>query len=154
EQAFHEEHYAEAAKFYHLYLIQHPEDLEARIGWGKSLDKKPGRTADDIRQAFDNFQFVFGAEPEQDDIRPRQVDLALETRQPHEAIIHIQKLLDGSHKNDGRLEQLLAMCYVLRGDNDQAIRYYEKAIDHDPLTLTSYIQLANLYLTRRKEPAK
>jgi tetratricopeptide (TPR) repeat protein len=154
DQALHDERYAEAAKFYHLYLIQHSEDLDARIGWGKALDKKPSRTADDVRQAFEIFQFVLAAEPEHDDIRRRQVDLALETRQPNEAIVHIQKLLEGSHKNDGLLEQLLAMCYVFRGEDDQAIRYYEKAIDHDPLTLTSYIQLANLYLTRRKEPAK
>jgi tetratricopeptide (TPR) repeat protein len=154
DQALREEHFADAAKFYHYYLIQHPEDLEARIGWGKALDKKPARTADDVRQAFENFQFVLGAEPNHDDIRRRQVDLALETRQPNEAIVHIQALLNGSQKNDGVLEQQLAMCYVLRGEDDQAIRYYEKAIEHDPLRLTGYIQLANLYLNRRKEPAK
>jgi cellulose synthase operon protein C len=154
DQALHEERYEEAAKFFHLYLIQHPEDIEARIGWGKALDKKPAKTFEDMRQAFENFQFVLGLEPDHDDIRRRQVDLALETRQPNEAIVHIQKLLAGSRKNDGPLEQLLALCYVLRGEDDQAVTYYEKAIDHDPLHLTSYVQLANLYLTRRKEAAK
>lgn len=154
DQAFQEQRYEEAAKYYHLYLRQHPDDIQARISWGKALDKRTTRTVEDVRLIYENFQFVLGAEPGHDDLRRRQVDLALETRQPNEAIVHIQRLLDGSHKNDGELEQLLASCYVIRGEDDQAVAYYEKAIEHAPLHLPSYVQLMSLYLTRRKEPAK
>src|SRR5262249_39800144 len=138
----------------YLYLIQHPEDISARIGWGHALDKKPSKTFEDKRQAFENFQVVLGVEPDHDDIRRQQVDLALETRQPNEAMVHIQKLFDGKHKNDGELQQLLAHCYVIRGEDDQAVTYYEKAIEHDPFHLASYSELATLYLSRRKEPGK
>jgi tetratricopeptide (TPR) repeat protein len=154
EQARENGQYKEAAKYYHLYLLQHPEDIEARIGWGQALDKEPSKTLDDLRQAYENFQVVLGVEPEHDDIRRRQVDLALETGQPNEAMIHIQTLLDGKQKNDGILEQLLAQCYMMRGEDNQAVTYYEKSLEHAPFHLPTYIQLATLYLARRKEPAK
>src|SRR5439155_26725034 len=96
----------------------------------------------------------------QDDIRRRQVDLALELGQRvdrtyvGEAMVHIQKLLDGSRKNNGVLEQLLARCYVIRSEDDQAVTFYEKAIEHDRHHLDSYSELALLYLARRRDPVK
>src|SRR5207302_7167961 len=88
DQASREGRYDDAAKFYYLYLKQHPDDLEARIGRGEALDKKPAKSMRDVQEAFENFQYVLRWEFDdedmrrrQDDIRRRQVDLALELGQ-------------------------------------------------------------------------
>ncbi|HLJ94379.1 MAG TPA: tetratricopeptide repeat protein, partial [Gemmataceae bacterium] len=172
QQAFDDGRYDDAARFYYLYLKQHPDDIEARIGRGEALDKKPSKTLGDRKEAFENFQYVLrwdADDPDmrrrQDEIRRRQVDLAFDllTLEPrnaehrNQAMAHIRKLLDpqtGTHKNDGVLEQLLALCYALGGEDDQAVTYYEKAMDHAPHHLASYSQFANYLLTRRKDPLK
>ncbi len=172
-QAFDDGRYDDAAKFYYLYLKQHPDDIEARIGRAEALDKNPSKTLNDRKEAFDNFDYVLRWEADdqdmrrrQDGIRRRQVDLALEllaleprTAGEHrnQATAHIRKLLDaekGSHKNDGVLEQLLAYCYVIGGEDDQAVTFYEKAIEHAPHHIASYSQLATFYLVRRKDPVR
>jgi tetratricopeptide (TPR) repeat protein len=154
DQAYEEGRYLDAAKYYHLYLIQHPDDVKARIGCGQALDKKSPQTRADQVAAFENFDSVLRLEPDHDDIRRRQVDLALAIGERDVAMGHIKKLLDGSRKNDGELEQLLALCHAVRNEDAEAVKDYLLAIEHAPRHLPSYVQLANVYLTRTKERSK
>jgi tetratricopeptide (TPR) repeat protein len=153
-QAFDEARFGEAAKYYYLYLIQHPDDIEARIGRAEALDKKSPKSLGDRKAVFDNFEYVLRLQPERDDIRRRQVDLALSIGERDLAMTHIQKLLEGNRKDDGELEQLQGLCYAVAKDDIQAEKSYELAIKHAPQHLASYVQLANLYLTRVHNPVK
>src|SRR5262245_31277803 len=71
-QAFQEERYDVAAKYYYQYLIQHPDDVEARISRGQALDKKAPNDLGARKEAFNNFEYVLWRDPEQEEIRRRQ----------------------------------------------------------------------------------
>ena len=147
-QAFEAQRFEEAAKFYYLFLIQHPDDVEARLGRGQALDKLPRKDLSNRKAVFDNFEYVLRLQPEQEDIRRREVDVALSVGERDVAMAHIETLLKGKYKNDGVLEQLLALCQAIGKDYSAAKENYESAIEHAPHHLVSYVQLANLYLTR------
>src|SRR5262249_35147328 len=120
----------------------------------ESLEAKPQRTLREQREIHGIYEDVLRQAPNRHDIRRRQAKVALTLGRYGDAIEHINRLLTEASAEDSELEHLLASCYVLKNDDEQAVEWYQKAIEHDPKQVTSYVALAEILRTRLKDPAR
>lgn len=97
--------------------------------------------AGQLGQAYRSFEQSLFRNPRQDDIRHRQVELALGLRRYAEARQHIDALLP-SRPQDGRLRQWRADCEVGLAHFETAEKFYKEAIETDPGLVEAYARRA------------
>ena len=67
-----------------------------------------------------------------------------------DALVFVNALLEVDGKNDGALF-IKALAYDKLGKEDSVIYYYNKAIEVNPKSINSYINLAAIYVNKAKE---
>jgi tetratricopeptide (TPR) repeat protein len=133
-------------------LTYNPDDTESRLARADALESKDRRTAAEQRQLFADYEYVLLREKDRHDVRRRQVQAALNIGRVKDAITHLDYLLQEAFPNDGELEQLLASCYERQRDYEQAVRWYQKAIEHAPNAVPAYVGLARVLQTHQYQP--
>jgi tetratricopeptide (TPR) repeat protein len=124
------------------YLLFAPDDTDALLHYGQALEKL---TADPANRwlAVAAYQQVLARRPNLAAVRERLATLLLELEDYIGAREQIELQLQASPK-DARLEGRLPRCLEEDGEYDQALRVYEKAVEHDPTQVECYTRLAAL----------
>jgi cellulose synthase operon protein C len=160
EQAETERRYAQAARYYQLYLSQVPEDVDARIGWAQALERRPPRSTREWLEIFTIYEDVLRRNDQLHDIRRRCARIALyQLHRVSDARAHLDKLFE-CRQLDGELEQLEARCTVANtsvdritdSEFDVVLLEYQDAIERAPHHIPSYTELAELQLNWCKSP--
>jgi tetratricopeptide (TPR) repeat protein len=145
------------AEYLNRYLGYRPGDRQALARYGL-LVKRLARTHQDRLRAFFVLEKALGMGVDRPEIRRALVDLALELsdRDPgriSDAREHLEALRVAK-PGDGELEQRLGRCLEALGDNAEAIRHYEDAIQHGPARVETYERLARLLRNRLRRTAE
>jgi tetratricopeptide (TPR) repeat protein len=143
---------AQAAAYLDRYLSLVPEDTEALAQFGQLLDQ----LADGPRGRFQAMQVleqVLRRQPERLDLRRRVVILAIDQYRSREAISHLEKLLATAPAAErGELEHLLGWCQDAEGNYEAAAAAFQRAVQHAPGQIKSYVLLAEVLQERLVRP--
>lgn len=143
DQAKEQKDYAQEIQHLALYLGFEPDKTEARIRYGEALHEQAKQVGSrrGLRAAFFQLDTVLRREPQRSDVRRRQVDIAMSVGLFSDALAHIQRLYKDAPK-DAELEQKMGLCHERLGRFPEAVRDYEKAIEHSPEQIENYVRLA------------
>jgi tetratricopeptide (TPR) repeat protein len=139
----------EAADALGKYFFYRPRDIEQLTRYARVQDRIGTPSARDW--ALLALEKVLRAEPRRDDLRRMYIRLALERRRFGDARMQVQVLLKEAPE-DGELEHLLGRCAEGAKDYRQAATWYEKACEHAPAQVESYVRLAGLHRRRLDQP--
>ena len=140
-----------AKDYFGRYVGLVPSDMQARADYGLLLDQAGASK----RQVFMVFEDVLRAEPTREEIRRRQIEIAMETGRHPDALVHV-KFLRQSYPTDGKLDFQAGRCSEELAEYADALKAYDAALEHDPDLLDTYERMARLCQTRldRSERAK
>ena len=132
-----------AREFMGRYVGLVPNDINAMADYGLLLDEssEPGGTS---RQVFMVFEEVLRNDPTREDIRRRQVEIAMALGRIPDALAHV-KVLRQSHPTDARLSYLAGCCLESLLDHEAAAEAWQSAIDHDSTRVDAYARLARVW---------
>jgi tetratricopeptide (TPR) repeat protein/VanZ family protein len=132
-----------AQRFYSQYVGLVPNDVNALADYGVLLDE--ARLSPEAgRHAFMVYENVLRVDPAREDIRRRQIHVALSLDRTTDALAHVE-ILRQTHPADGELDFLAGRCHEKLVDFQKAAASYEAAIEHDPRQIEAWSHLANLY---------
>ncbi|TXT35449.1 MAG: hypothetical protein FD138_1346 [Planctomycetota bacterium] len=120
-----------------------PSDVHARADYGLLLDQVGAKK----RQVFMVFEDVLRADPTREDIRRRQIEVAMETGRHLDALAHV-RFLRQSYPTDGKLDDQAGQCFEELAEFNDALKAYESALAHQPDLLDTYRRTAWLCQTR------
>ncbi len=144
-----------AAKgYFRRYIGLVPNDLNALADFGQLLDRMHNGPRE-ARQVFMVYEELLRADPTREDIRRRQIEIAMDTGRIPDALMHV-KVLRQSYPTEGRLDYQSGRCLEELAEYDDAVKAYEAALEHSPDLLETYGRLAWLFQTRldRSERAR
>src|SRR5947207_6676875 len=120
----------QATEYLARYLGFVPTDHDALARYGLLLDKQ-ATTYKARRRVFEVLQQVLVREPERDDIRRREVNVAMKLERFIAARDHLNLLLQTS-PTDPELERLFGECEDGNRQYAKAAEWFQKAIAHNP----------------------
>src|SRR5260370_14687035 len=135
-----------AAKFLLRYLPVRPDHLEARARLALLLEQT-ARSRQDRERAFYELEQVLRDSPDRDDVRRRDIALAMLLGRFVESRGHIDYLV-AAHPNDGSLRDLKGQCLAAAGDFAGAESAFADAVKTQPDLIEAY--RARAYLLRRR----
>lgn len=143
DQAKEKEEYDQELQHLALFLGFEPDNMDARIRYGEALHERAKKVGSlrGLREAFFQIDTVLRRDPQRSDLRRRQVDVAMSVGRYSDALAHIKVLYKDTPK-DAELEQKMGLCHERLGQFPEAVRAYEKAIEHSPEQIENYIRLA------------
>jgi tetratricopeptide (TPR) repeat protein len=149
DQAKEKSDYAEELQYLSQYLGFEPDDIDARVRFGEVLHEQAKNVGSlrGLLQAFFQFDTVLRRDPQRNDVRQRQVDIALSLGRPADGLSHL-KILHKDAPEDAKLEQKMGLCHELLGQFREAVAAYKEAVKHSPEQLENYQRLAILYHER------
>jgi len=133
-----------AASYLERYLTFEPDDTEALAQLGQVCyglaDGPQGRA-----QALQLLEQVLRREPLRRDLRRRVVSLAIDQYLFHDALGHIEKLLETAPESEkGELEHLRGWCQDSLGQHEEAVASFRQAVQYAPAQVSSYVLLAEV----------
>ncbi len=133
------------------YLALFPDNTEVRARMGMIL-ARAARNGEQRYQAFFWLERVLreDRQHENDDVRRRDVRLAIDLGYYDKAIQHLN-ILKKAHENEGELYDLIGQCQVAQGEFDKAEKSFLEAIEKTPTFVSAYGDLAAL---RRRHLSK
>src|SRR5205809_1976051 len=131
-----------AAECLQRYLGLVPSDTDVLARYGLTLNKLATSRKGRLR-AFLALQQVLVREPQRQDIRRHLVRLATSLGRFTDAREHLEILLKSS-SDDAELEQLLGQSEEANGQYSKAAAWFQKAIEHAPDQIDSYVRRAHL----------
>lgn len=132
-----------AQRFYSQYVGLVPGDVNALADYGVLLDD--ARLSPEAgRHAFMVYENVLRTDPAREDIRRRQIHVALGLGRFTDALAHVE-ILRQTHPTDGDLDFLAGLCHERLVDYQAAAEAYEAAIEHAPEKVNAWSRLADLY---------
>ena len=143
-----------ARDFYARYVSLVPTNKSVMAEYGVLIDE----TRKGIRGAghvFNIFEDLLRVDPSREDIRRRQVKLAVQMGRFNDALAHL-RVLRQSHPSEGALDVQAAECEEQLGDFAAAAETYHAAIGRSPNLVDAYRKAAlllHLKLDRREEAA-
>src|SRR5438034_2732630 len=140
----------QATEYLARYLGFVPTDNDALARYGLLLDKQ-ATTYKARRRVFEVLQQVLVREPERDDIRRREVHVAMKLERFIAARDHLNLLLQTSPA-DPELERLFGECEEGNRQYAKAAEWFQKAIGHNPGQIDSYVRRASLLRHRLGDP--
>lgn len=141
-----------ARDYFARYVGMRPTDVAAMADYGLLLDKLHG-TPQQSRQVFMVYEDVLRADPTREEIRRRQIEIAMEAGRAPDALIHV-RVLRQSYPTDGKLDYQAGRCFEELAEYDSAMKSYEQALEHSPDLLDAYARLAWLCQTKLERPAR
>ena len=144
---------AQATMHLGRYLAYVPEDTDALARYGELLAKFPGSQRTQVQAAF-VLEQVLRRDPKRDDVRRKLVKVEMGVGRFTDAREHLDLLLKGAGSDDGELEALLGRCQEAAGQFAKAVPTYQKAIQHGPGQMETYVRLARLLRQRLDQPAR
>ena len=132
------------------YLSFRPYDLKVREELGMLMANHITNQAV-FNQAFGNLDMVVREDETRNDARRKLIDLMLQSGRYNDAMEHITYLLK-EKKDDPELLQLMGQCEEAMGEDENAQKSYEKAIEYSPKQIDTYPRLANLLRKRLNQP--
>jgi tetratricopeptide (TPR) repeat protein len=134
----------QAVLYLEHYLDYRPSDSDALEAYASVLIKRAAsRGSPTPWEALAALEQAVQSNPRRDDRKRRLAQTAIELRRPDIARPHLEILLQ-SAPNDGELEHLLGQCLEADGENEKAAIYLNKATQHAPGRIESYVLLADL----------
>src|SRR5207253_4007084 len=119
-----------------------PDNLKARVDLAGALNQKVDKSLKEERQIFDLYESVLRAQPDNQEIRGKLVDLAIAAKRYTAALSDLEILLkEPGAAGNGELEQLAALCHACKREKGPATELYRKAIAHAPHLRASYVEL-------------
>ncbi len=88
-------------------------------------------------EAVNAFRQAINLNPVDERVRMSLARMLVQTRQPDEAVTHLE-LLAKSSPDDSRVTMLLGVCRDLQGDREQAISLLERAMAQNPWDAKAY----------------
>jgi tetratricopeptide (TPR) repeat protein len=143
-----------AASYLGRYLALRPSETDVRARLGLAL-AKVARNGEQRLQAFLILEQVLREDPRREDVRRKNVALAMDRRLQlyPEAKGHLQVLID-AHKDapDGKLFDLYGQCLAATGDYAEAEKAFEQASTLKPDLVLAYARRAALLKQRLSRP--
>ena len=139
-----------ATDYLRRYVGMVPDDTNALADYGQMLDES-GKDDLTARRVFNVFEDVLRREPTRDDIRRRQVEIAIQVGRTSDALAHLT-VLRQSAPEDGELDFLAGRAHEDLAEYDEAAEAYEAAIAHAPKSILAYDRLARLWQERLDQP--
>ncbi len=127
-----------------------PGDVGALSDYGLLLDQTHSGPRQ-ARQVFMVYEDVLRADPTREEIRRRQVEIAMEAGRVPDALLHV-RVLRQSYPTDGKLDYQAGRCFEELAEYDAAVKAYEAALEHSPDLLDTYARLAWLSQTKMERP--
>lgn len=127
-----------------------PDDTDALETLGQILEERSSRPRDWL-EVFDTYEQVLRQDASRDDVRRRQVDVAMRLGRFSDARDHLDLLLD-SAPQDGELHYEYGLCHEAEGNTNQAAERYQSAIQHGYQNVEPYALLASLLRRRLDKP--
>ena len=141
-----------AADYLGRYLGFAPKDVNALAEYGQILDQRvSGPRA--LRRIYMVYEDVLRQTPTRDDIRRRQVDVAMQLGRTADALDHLS-VLRQTFPEDGNLAFKAAQCQEELADFNAAAESYEEAIERTPGQIHAYERLARLHREQLDRPQK
>jgi cellulose synthase operon protein C len=132
------------------YLGFRPDDAEALARHALLLGEL-AKTQAQRQRAYLAMETVLRQSPDRQDVRRRAATLAMTMGRASEGKHHLELELKDS-PGDAELEDLLAQCEEASGQNEEARKLYDQAIQHQPDRVDTYVRLANLFRRRLDRP--
>ncbi|MDA1053668.1 MAG: VanZ family protein [Planctomycetota bacterium] len=132
-----------AQRFYSQYVGLVPGDVNALADYGVLLDEG-GLSPEAGRHAFMVYENVLRVDPAREDIRRRQIQVAITLGRTTDALAHVE-ILRQTHPADGELDFLAGRCHEMLVDFQAAAESYEAAIEHSPRRIEAWSRLADIY---------
>jgi tetratricopeptide (TPR) repeat protein/VanZ family protein len=142
----------QAKNYFNRYVGMVPNDVNALADFGTLLDDTRPEN-DDAHRVFMVFENVLRSEPTRDDIRRRQIKIAMEIGRTNDALAHATTLTQANPK-DGGLHFLVGQCHEELDDFDQAAEAYKRAISHDPQMVEAFSHLALIEYKEFEHPER
>ena len=139
-----------ARDYFSRYVGLMPGDVGALADYGLLLDEMHAGPRQ-ARQVFMIYEDVLRAEPTRDEIRRRQIEIALEAGRVPDALAHV-RVLRQLYPTDGQLDYQAGRCFEELAEHAAAVKAYEVAIEHSPELLDTYARLAWLSQTKLERP--
>ena len=139
-----------ATDYLRRYVGMAHDDTNALADFGQMLDEgsKSDSTA---RRVFAVFEDVLRREPTRDDIRRRQVEIAIQIGRTSVALAHLT-VLRQSAPDDGELDFLAGRSHEDLAEYTEASEAYQLAIEHAPRRTEAYDRQARLLQERLDQP--
>lgn len=140
-----------AKDYFGRYVGLVPKDVNALADFGQLLDQSGAAK----RQVFMVYEDVLRRDATREEIRRRQIEVAMDIGRHVDALVHV-RFLRMSYPTDGKLDYQAGRCLEELAEFTDAMKAYEAALEHDPDLLDTYVRLAWLSHTRldRTERAK
>lgn len=141
-----------ARRLYSQYVGLVPEDVNALADYGVILDESK-LSPEAGRHAFMVYENVLRTDPAREDIRRRQIQVAIGLRRFPDALAHVE-ILRQTHPTDGELSFLAGLCHEEQLDHQKAAEAYAAAVEQSPERIEAWSRLANLLQRSLDQPAK
>ena len=158
DNALHKGNFSKAEKLYWEHLLVFPADVDVKIKYADALLKVaslPSRQ----REALQIYGGILTRSPGREDVRRKQVALKVamgrlqDTGLEADLTILLNK---AENKNDGELLFLRGRCYENNDNDENAVEWYRKAIEHikpnAPQRIEAYQRRATLQRGRLNQP--
>jgi len=141
-----------ACDYYSRYIGLVPRDIHALAEYGQLLDQS-AQGPDALRRVFSVYEDILRSDPTREDIRRRQVQVAVETGRFPDALSHVT-ILRQRYPADGELDLAAGRCFEALADDRNAVEAYQAAIQHAPRLVDAWKRLAGLYHSRLDQPER
>ena len=143
---------AAARDYFARYVGLMPGDVGALADYGLLLDETHAGPRQ-ARQVFMVYEDVLRADPTREEIRRRQIEIAMEAGRIPDALAHV-RVLRQPYPTDGKLDYQAGRCFEELAEHDAAVKAYEAALEHSPDLLDTYARLAWLNQTKLERPER
>lgn len=141
-----------AREYFARYVGLVPGDVGALADYGLLLDEMHAGPRQ-ARQVFMVYEDVLRADPTREEIRRRQIEIAMEAGRIPDALAHV-RVLRQSYPTEGKLDYQAGRCLEELVEHDAAVKAYEVALEHSPDLLDTYARLAWLNQTKLDRPER
>ncbi len=141
-----------ARDYFARYVGLMPKDIGALSDYGLLLDQTHAGPRQ-ARQVFMIYEDVLRADPTREEIRRRQIEIAMEAGRIPDALVHV-RVLRQSYPTDGKLDFQAGRCFEELAEHDAAVKAYEAALEHSPDLLDTYSRLAWLSQSKLDRPER
>lgn len=138
----------DAVRHFRRYVKLAPQDAEGLALFGIQL-----ADLNELEPAYLMLDQALRREPQRDQWRRHLVETAIELQRYSDARANLEDHLLKEHPDDAELLNQLGRCQVALGQDDEAARTFESAVEADPQLLESYILLAGFHRSRLKDSA-
>jgi tetratricopeptide (TPR) repeat protein len=129
----------QASELLSTYLIYVPDDQETLAKYGFLLDGMSGRNPALRVRAFMVLEKALRLDPDNQEVRRRAVQMAMDLGRYSDALEHLKFLPD-----DSQTKQWTGQCQEAEGHFELARKSYDEARTQDPKQIRSYLSLAML----------